>query len=109
MRLLIAIAAAALPLSAAPAQRTFPAPAERDGVPLRPCGNPLVHHADNHHKGKASRLGELPPGDLILSVLRGSDGCFKPVIVRQGFGAAGGEPQSAPPRVEPPRRPRLIR
>ena len=109
MRLLIAIAALTLPLTSAPAQRAFPAPAERNGVPLRPCGNPLVHHADNHHKGEASRLGEHPPGDLILSVLRGSDGCFKPVIVRQGFGAAASEPQSSPPRAEPPRRPKPIR
>ena len=37
------------------------------------------------------RLGELPPGDLQLTVMREVDGCHEPVIVRQGFGAAGEE------------------
>ncbi|HZF95799.1 MAG TPA: hypothetical protein VEZ20_13120 [Allosphingosinicella sp.] len=37
------------------------------------------------------RLGELPPGDLQLTVMREVDGCHEPVIVRQGFGAIGGE------------------
>ena len=33
------------------------------------------------------RLGELPPGDLQLTVMREIEGCQEPVIVRQGFGA----------------------
>jgi len=36
---------------------------------------------------RAERLGALPPGDLVLTVMRSApDGCFAPVIVRQGYG-----------------------
>jgi hypothetical protein len=37
--------------------------------------------------GQARRLGELPPGNHILAVLRKENGCAKPVIVRSGIGA----------------------
>ena len=42
---------------------------------------------------RASKLAELPPGDLLLTVVREEDGCQKPVIVRYGIGA-----NSAPQR-----------
>lgn len=32
------------------------------------------------------RLGELPPADHLLTVLRREDGCEKPAIVRSGIG-----------------------
>ena len=35
---------------------------------------------------RADKLGELPPGNLLLSVLRGTKGCYVPVIVRKGYG-----------------------
>jgi hypothetical protein len=40
------------------------------------------------HSGgvRAQRLGELPPADLILTVLRREGGCERPVIVRYGIG-----------------------
>ena len=40
---------------------------------------------------RPQRLGELPPGDLQLTVIRQVDGCYEPVIVRQGFGAVSEE------------------
>ncbi|HEX8668936.1 MAG TPA: hypothetical protein VF727_11270 [Allosphingosinicella sp.] len=38
---------------------------------------------------KASRLGELPDGKLVLSVWQEIGGCVEPVIVRQGIGSLG--------------------
>ena len=35
----------------------------------------------------AKRLGDLPPADAILTVLRREDGCEWPVVVRSGIGA----------------------
>ena len=36
---------------------------------------------------RPERLGALPPGDLVLTVMRSApDGCFAPVIVREGYG-----------------------
>ena len=110
MRLLIAFAALALPLSSAPAERTRTLPLKIGDAPMRPCENPRVQQADDRAKGEAKRLGELPPGDLVLTVMRGTGNCFRPVIVRRGIGAAGEEPETqAPPPTERPRRPKLIR
>jgi hypothetical protein len=36
---------------------------------------------------KGRKLGELPAGDLHLTVVREVDGCPEPTIVRQGYGA----------------------
>ena len=36
---------------------------------------------------RANKLVELPPGDLLLTVVREEDGCQKPVIVRYGIGS----------------------
>ena len=36
---------------------------------------------------RAQRLGELPAGDLSLTVQRQVNGCIAPVIVREGVGA----------------------
>ena len=57
---------------------------------------------------RAERLGELPPGNLILAVVRNIDKCQVPVIVRYGIGAAA-EPQQrqAPPAPVQPLRPRI--
>lgn len=38
---------------------------------------------------RAQRLGELPAGDLSLTVQREVNGCVEPVIVREGVGAFG--------------------
>lgn len=37
-------------------------------------------------KVEAKRLGELPSGSLVLTVLRKENGCTTPVIIRQGYG-----------------------
>jgi hypothetical protein len=110
MRLLVLplLLAVPLPSSAAP-----PAP-QRDveTAPLQSgsqpstaaCRRPDVILADAPPGSEAKRLGELPDGDLILSVYREVDGCMAPVIVRygEGRGTASETPrgQGAPaPRV----------
>lgn len=40
---------------------------------------------------RAKRLGELPPGDLTLTVLNRVGDCIEPVTVRQGYGGLGEE------------------
>lgn len=46
------------------------------------------HHATTM-KAKPRRLGELPPGKLVLTVLRKDErGCPIPLVVREGIGAA---------------------
>ena len=101
MRLLIAFAAFALPLAAASAERTRALPGRTDGVPMRPCQDLRGQHAQKDGKGEAKRLGELPPGDLVLTVMQGTGRCFRPVIVRRGIGAAGEEAEPAPKPLRP--------
>lgn len=48
---------------------------------------------------RANKLRDLPPGDLLLAVMRKVEGCHKPVIVRYGLGAE-------PARQQPDPRPR---
>ena len=110
MRLLIAFAALALPLSSASAERTRSLPVQIGDVPMRPCENPRVQHAGGKAKGEARSLGELPPGNVVLTVMRGTGNCYRPVIVRRGVGAAGeqaGTPVPLP--VERPQKPRMVR
>ena len=110
MRLLVAFAALALPLSPASAERLRILPVQNSQVPMRPCEGPRVHMADDAGKGEAKRLGELPPGDLVLTVMRRTGHCFSPVIVRRGIGAAADQPETQVlPPAERPRRPKLIR
>ena len=52
------------------------------------------------------RLGELPPGDLVLAVYRTENGCPAPVVVRKGIGAFGelpAAPEADAPAMPPPR------
>ena len=37
-------------------------------------------------RAEVKRLGELPGGALVLTVLREENGCSRPVIVRYGYG-----------------------
>ena len=91
MRLLIALAAIAVPFAATPAHT----PAAKDtasAVDVKPVGDRTkcqradVHPADRGVKGEFKRLDELPPAQLVLTVVREVDGCNVPVIVRQGYG-----------------------
>ena len=98
MRLLIALAAIAVPSASAPAHMpsgrdsTIVPPAQDPRVkPLRGganCRRPDVHliEREKGRKGKFNRLGELPPAQLMLTVYREVDGCSEPVIVRHGYG-----------------------
>ena len=61
-------------------------PVQRDSAG-RVCPNPNVHHAGPGGAAKAERLGDLPPGSLILSVVRNVDGCQELVIASQGMGS----------------------
>lgn len=53
-------------------------------------------HLHQAQRGKAvgpNKLGELPPGQLYLTVMRDKgSGCYEPVRVRDGYGAAPFQP-----------------
>lgn len=77
----------AAPPSAAPHRLAYGAAAARfcgDEMKVRPIRSP--------EGAKARRLGELPPGDLTLTVLNRVGDCIEPVVVRQGYGAVDGRP-----------------
>ena len=63
-----------------------PAPTNR--LASEPCQRAGVTWAERGTSAQGSKLGELPPGNLVLAVLRGTKGCYRPVIVRKGYGAA---------------------
>jgi hypothetical protein len=107
MRLLIVAAALAAP-SSAPSAPAAPAPAVSTPAALpvpitgrstENCRRPDVILADAPEAPDAKRLGELPPGDLMLSVYREVDGCMAPVVVRYGEGRG---PEAAPVPASPP-------
>ncbi len=73
------------PLEPGPLDPGYPAGLEADG---RQCPDSRPRLADQHDRpGQARRLGDLPPGQLELAVLRKVDGCAIPAIVREGLGA----------------------
>jgi hypothetical protein len=75
------VAAAAVPASSAPPQASADArphvspPCQRPGVTL---ARPI--------KPRPEKLGELPAGNVVLTVVREVGGCHTPVIVRYGTG-----------------------
>jgi hypothetical protein len=76
MRLFILAAALAVPAAAA---ADYKAPAKHCRQAIQP--------AESVGKLGSKRLGELPPGELVLTVYREENGCPKPVIVRQNIGS----------------------
>jgi hypothetical protein len=102
MRLLILpLILTALPASAAPKEE----PAVQFDDPIaRPssdaCKRPDLDQAETPKPARSQKLGELPPGDLILSVYNQVDGCMEPVIVRYGDGRAPA-PAGQPKPVRP--------
>ncbi len=108
MRIILALAALAIPLASSPAH----GPAAKSNVsPLRSDATPLggsgcrrtdVHPADSRAKGTFNRLGELPPGQLVLTVVREVNGCPEPVIVGRNYGLGLQTPD--PAHVRPPLR-----
>ena len=57
-----------------------------------PCQRSNVILAQSREAPRADKLAELPPGDLVLTVVREEDGCRKPVIVRYGIGSNSSPP-----------------
>lgn len=109
MRFLIALAAMAIPLASTPAHTPAADGAKpQESSSLRPlggkpeCRRPDLHPAESVGKGRFNRLGELPPGQLVLTVFREVDGCPEPMIVGQPYGF--GEPQGdrMPEPILPP-------
>jgi hypothetical protein len=73
-----------------PSARTPSAPPPSLGTGKGPCRfDDLRRHA-RATPPVARRLGDLPPGDLELAVMREVDGCLEPVIVRHNFEAPRG-------------------
>jgi hypothetical protein len=89
MRLLLALAAIAIPPASSPAH----SPSSDSRVkPLggqSNCARADLHQADRIDKGEFNRLGELPPGQLVLTVYREVLGCHEPVVVRRNYGFDG--------------------
>ncbi len=88
MRLLIFAAALAIPAFAAHGKP----PAGQSIVKMpgmnSTCADPnLVHQAKPGGKAKMSKLAELPPANMYLSVLRAVDGCQVPVVAAYGIGS----------------------
>ncbi|HEX8578419.1 MAG TPA: hypothetical protein VF655_02345 [Allosphingosinicella sp.] len=85
--LILPLILAATSATAAPprvAQRTLPLVDAFARPPASSCTRADVHQADTPKPAEARKLGELPPGDLILSVYNEVDGCVVPMIVRYG-------------------------
>ena len=66
---------------------------------------PLAREATGAKPATTRKLGELPPGNLELAVVRQTGECLEPVIIRQGIGGAPSpsnrakaRPSSAKPR-----------
>ncbi|HEX8308686.1 MAG TPA: hypothetical protein VF645_09755 [Allosphingosinicella sp.] len=79
--------------SALPAERPEAAPRRLAGnaaVPSRFCRDDMkVRPVGSPGSSKPRRLGELPPGDLTLTVVNRVGDCIEPVVVRDGYGAFG--------------------
>ena len=89
----VLIPASLLLISAAsPAAAPIKAPAQAPGQAASAdarCQDFRVRTIRETAPPKASRLGELPDGKLVLSVWQEIGGCVEPVIVRQGTGSLG--------------------
>jgi hypothetical protein len=94
MRLALVALALTLPAASsaeAPASSAAPAATRAAGafVPSRICGDSIKPRtARSPEPSKLRRLGELPPGDLTLTVVNRVGDCIEPVVVRQGYGGA---------------------
>ena len=104
--LLLPLLLAALPAAAAPRDQVridvAKSPADPMGRPRQDsCKRLDVHEAEAPKRAESRKLGELPSGDLILTVYREVDGCIDPLIVRYGNGRAPAP--AAPPEPVRPR------
>jgi hypothetical protein len=98
MRLIVLpLILAALPAAAAPPAPSAEAPpVDRMAPPAADtCARGGVYQAETPKAPESRKLGELPPGDLLLSVYNQVDGCMEPVIVRYGDGRVPSAEQPA--------------
>lgn len=87
MRLALVALAFALP-AASSAEAPVPPTAGPAAVPARFCSDDMrVRDARSPQAPQLRRLGELPPGDLTLTVFNRVGDCIEPAVVRQGIGA----------------------
>ncbi|MET1112253.1 MAG: hypothetical protein ABWX67_12070 [Allosphingosinicella sp.] len=92
----------ALALTVPAASSALPGAAPPSAAPHRPAGAAMpsrfcrdemkVRPTRSRAGPKAMRLGELPPGDLTLTVVNRVGDCIEPVTIRQGYGAIDGRP-----------------
>ncbi|MEA3010149.1 MAG: hypothetical protein QOJ91_1841 [Sphingomonadales bacterium] len=79
--------------SALPAPSKPPHPSAHAAIPSRLCGDDIkVRPVRSPDGPKAKRLGDLPPGDLTLTVVNRVGDCIEPVTVRQGYGILDSRP-----------------
>lgn len=91
MRLALALLALALP-TAASTHPGAPTDASRTPAAGRICADDLKVKPVKTHGGVHPRkLGDLPPGDLTLTVLNRVGECLEPVVIREGYGAGSEE------------------
>lgn len=92
MRLALVALAVTLPAASSAAAPTAPVSAGTGQAALaRICGQDLKMRPVRSGRGMgARRLGDLPPGDLTLTVVNRVGDCIEPLVVRQGYGAMGG-------------------
>ena len=89
LALTLPAASSALP-AAAPQQASAPQRVGGAAIPSRLCGDDLKGRPiRSPEAAKPRRLGELPPGDLTLTVVNRVGDCIEPVIVREGVGDFG--------------------
>lgn len=74
------------------------APGARNRVTGELCQPALSIPAARRGTPSSKKLGELPPGNMMLTVVREVDGCMTPVIVRQGLSGSGASGKAKPPR-----------
>lgn len=90
LALALALPAASSALPAAPQSQAAPHRLAGSAVPSRLCRDDLkVRPIRSPDGARPRRLGELPPGDLTLTVLNRVGECIEPVTVRQGYGLGG--------------------
>lgn len=91
--LLVSGAIAAEPAFSAPP--TGLAPGARNRVTGELCEPARAVPASRGEAPSGKKLAELPPGKTVLTVVRESDGCVAPVIVRQGLSGTSGSFQNS--------------
>jgi hypothetical protein len=86
-------------LSLAPAASSPLRPMDRSLTSTPDCPNARGYHASEEPaRLRPRRLGELPPGRLELTVLRGFDGCPIPAVLRENIGGVRAPDARAPGR-----------